>query len=85
MEAQNDLVVLDVMETPRERRMRVGRAILDDTLALSRSAESGRADACQNVRAFVVWEGQARGADDYTAAFAQQARELISIVEILTL
>lgn len=86
VEAQNDLVVLDVMETPRERRMRVGPAILDDALALSRSAESGRADACQNVRAFVVWEGQARGAHDYTAAFAQQARELsIPIVEIRTL
>ncbi|MBV9171391.1 MAG: hypothetical protein JOZ81_15040 [Chloroflexi bacterium] len=57
---------------------RTNEAILEHGLALSGGAVA-------NVLAMIVWEGQARGPDDNTAAFEAAARERgIRVTFVLT-
>jgi hypothetical protein len=70
--------VLDLQLDPEAPHVytRANEAILEQAVSLSGGAST-------EVLAVVVWEGRARGDDDYTAAFAAAAKQRGTAVECL--
>jgi hypothetical protein len=74
-------VILDADGTHHEGYARVTTAILDEALRLAQRARSSQTE----ILAVAVWDGVARGPDDLTALFLQQApAHGLQVREILT-
>ena len=75
---KGDLVILPGGENSTAAYATVNRAILDEAREIGRLAGT-------QVAAVIVWDGQSRGNDDLTAAFAEEAKSRhIPVVEVRT-
>lgn len=86
VEAAGDLVLLREEKEDEATFLRTNRAILDEAQESARqfAVETGTATS-NAILAIIVWDGKSRGADDITAAFADEARaRSIPLVEVLT-
>jgi hypothetical protein len=90
-DATGSLITLDSASTDDKAYIATNTRILEEVVALVRSDTDKHVDSDKRritsgyALAVVVWEGETRGDDDLTAAFADLARDLgLSIVEILT-
>lgn len=88
VEAAGDLLLLHETEEDKDTAalVRTNQAILNKAQALaSEMASVNEHAAFPGVLAVIVWDGQSRGEDDLTAAFANEARSRnLPVAEILT-
>jgi hypothetical protein len=86
VEAAGDLVILNEEREDNTAYLHTNQATIDEAQRLARQAARDTGSAVSSaILAIIVWEGQPRGTDDITAAFASEARaRSIPIVEVLT-
>ncbi|HXR66326.1 MAG TPA: hypothetical protein VN729_10400 [Ktedonobacteraceae bacterium] len=85
VEATGDLVLLYEENDDEATFIRTNQAILDEAQKLAHEAALEANTPTGNLLAVLVWEGQARGKGDITAAFGEEARaRAIPTAEILT-
>lgn len=86
VEAAGDLLLLHETQEDTAALVRTNQAILNQAQTLAGAIVSANESASSpGVLAVIVWDGQSRGEDDLTAAFANEARSRnIPVAEILT-
>lgn len=86
VETSGDLLLLHETQEDTAALVRTNKAILNQAQALASAIVSvNKSASLPGVLAVIVWDGQSRGEDDLTAAFANEARSrTIPVAEILT-
>jgi hypothetical protein len=86
VQAHGDLHTLRPRGALQDALLLTNQEVLADAERMAEEVRQGRRRSAVGVAAVVVWEGELRGPDDLTAAFAAEAhRRGIPVTEVPTL
>lgn len=84
-QTNNELIVLNLSSKNQTAYEATNQVILDQAVCMSEKQAAALYET-RSLKAVVVWEGQSRGNDDITAAFAQEAqRRDFEMLEVITI